>query len=83
MMAGVYDYSIVARKILVIYPLLSVLDGSRLPVYRAQVSYPAGWISAGSCPQAEPVTPAVRVKRMASSIFIASGRTALRGISTA
>ena len=30
-----------------------------------------------------PVTPAVRVKRMASSIFMSSGRTALRGISTA
>ena len=32
---------------------------------------------------AEPVTPAVSVKRIASSMFISSGRTALRGISTA
>ena len=30
-----------------------------------------------------PVTPAVRVKRIASSIFMSTGRTALRGISTA
>ena len=30
-----------------------------------------------------PVTPAVSVKRMASSMFISRGRTALRGTSTA